>query len=300
MCGRDKVKWTVKQPYSRVEYVPIKLRAYADLLRPFTLLIAFFSGAAIAVGVLRYYDLPLLQHWKEVIYSSAVFAMITGAANALNQYTDVSEDKISKPYRPIPQGVVLEQEAQTIAYLLYFAGITRAFIFSPSFGVAVTAIALLTILYSLHPVRLKKRFLINNLSLAVARGYLPVVALWGVWGDLSNPLPHVFGAAMVLYLFGAVTTKDYADVEGDHSQGIKTLPTVVGMGATTLIIALFFVLSYVVFWWIGFWQFVTLSPLSIGVLLTLRKTSELHEYTKAWMVAYLQMLGFYIGWAILL
>ncbi|MCK5612425.1 UbiA family prenyltransferase [Candidatus Pacearchaeota archaeon] len=294
------MKWTLKQSYDRVEYLPIKLRGFADLLRPFTILVAFFSGVAIAVGVLRYYNLPLHFYWKDAIYGGSVFAFVTAASNALNQYTDSAEDGVNKGYRPIPQGVVTHHEAHTIAYLLYFAGLVRAFVLSPSFGIFITLIALITIFYSLEPVRLKKRFLINNLSLAIARGYLPTIALWSIWGDLSDPLPHYFGIALVLYLMGATTTKDFPDMEGDSKQGIKTLPTTIGYGPTVATIGLFFILSYSWFYWIGMWQFVTLSPLSVAVMITLNKTSELHEYTRAWMISYINLMLFYFYWAILL
>lgn len=294
------MKWTLKQSYDRVEYLPVKIRGIADLLRPFTLLVAFLSGIFITIGVLKYYNLPLHFYWKEVIYAGTTFTFFTGASNALNQYCDVAEDRVNKNYRPIPQGIITEHEAHTIAYLLYFAGIIRAFMLSPSFGMFVTFIALITIFYSLEPVRLKKRFLINNFSLAVARGYLPVIALWSVWGDLSDPLPHYFGIGLVLYLFAAVTTKDFPDAEGDFKQGIKTLPTTIGQGPTIATIGFFFILSYSWFYWVGMWEYVTLSPLSVAVMITLNKTSELHEYTRAWMISYINLMLFYFYWAILL
>jgi geranylgeranylglycerol-phosphate geranylgeranyltransferase len=294
------MKFTVKQSYDKVEYLPVKIRGVADLLRPFTIGVAFLSGIFIAIGVLKYYNLPLHFYWKEAIYAGSVFAFVTGASNALNQYTDLAEDKVSKSYRPIPQGIVTPHEAHTIAYLLYFAGLVRAFILSPSFGIFVTIIALITIFYSLEPVRLKKRFMINNYSLAVARGYLPVIALWSVWGDLSNSLPHYFGIALVLYLIGATTTKDFHDIRGDSEQGIKTLPTTIGHGPTVATIGFFFILSYLWFYGIGMWEYVTLSPLSVAVMITLNKTSELHEYTRAWMISYINLMLFYFYWAILL
>ena len=294
------MKFTVKQSYDRVEHLPVKIRGIVDLLRPFTILVAFLSGVAIAVGVLKYYNLPLHFYWKDAIYAGSVFAFVTGSSNALNQCTDFSEDMVNKNYRPIPQGIVTYHEAHTIAYLLYFAGLVRAFILSPSFGIFVTLIALITIFYSLEPVRLKKRFLINNLSLAVARGYLPTIALWSIWGDLSDPLPHYFGIGLVLYLMGATTTKDFPDAEGDFKQGIKTLPTTIGHGPAVATTGFFFILSYAWFYWVGMWQFVTLSPLSVAVMITLNKTSELHEYTRAWMISYINLMLFYFYWAILL
>ena len=41
-----------------------------------------------------------------IIPASFALAILNGASNALNQVTDLKSDKISKPYRPIPQGIV--------------------------------------------------------------------------------------------------------------------------------------------------------------------------------------------------
>ncbi|MEB3166707.1 MAG: hypothetical protein VKO65_08565, partial [Cyanobacteriota bacterium] len=54
------------------------------------------------------------------------------------------------------------------------------------------------------------------------------------------------GAVFALFLLGATTTKDFADVEGDRATGSLTLPVRYGAQQAALVIAPFFVLP----WWL--------------------------------------------------
>ena len=49
---------------------------------------------------------------------------------------------------------------------------------------------------------------------------------------------------MWLYVFGAATTKDFADVEGDRATGCVTLPILLGMRRAAWFVAPFLVAPY--------------------------------------------------------
>lgn len=295
------VKWTLRQPYESVEYLPVKIRAYFDLFRPFTLMIAFLSGFALTVGIAGYHGVTLSQSWRTAIYISITFAIINAASNALNQVSDVEEDRISKGYRPIPLGIVSEQEALTLSYMLFFTGLARAFVTSVAFGLVVMLIAAITITYSLHPIRLKKRFLINNLSLAVARGPLPVYAVWLVYGE-PNTLAHRFSFALLLYLFAATGTKDFHDVAADKHVGNATLPVVLGSGKALATMLPFLFAPYVVFILTPTLQPLLLTlPLVFAIAFTIRgNESQVVEYNRAWALSYTNLALLYTGFAYIL
>ena len=74
------------------------------------------------------YDVAAPQWWENFVIiaqASLTLAFLNAASNALNQATDVESDKISKPYRPIPRGVVQADEAQSIAYIFYLFALLR-------------------------------------------------------------------------------------------------------------------------------------------------------------------------------
>lgn len=292
------MKRTLKESYDLVEYVPIKIRGYLDLFRPFTLFVAFFSALALTIGVAGHYGVALSQSWKLAVRVATTFAIVTAASNALNQVTDVEEDSISKSYRPIPQGIVSEEEALTLALMTYFIGIARAFITSTQFGVFVLAIAGITIIYSLDPVRLKRRLIINNLSLAVARGPLPVYAVWSLYGPPTE-ITKTFAIALLIYLFAGTTAKDFTDIEGDLKRGNRTLPAELGPQKAIYVIWPFFLAPYVLFARSADLQLLLISfPLAAVTILSLRsKTSDLMEYNKAWIFNYLNLASLYILFA---
>ena len=114
-------KLTMKQPYSKKRIFSYHVRGYIDLLRPFTLLAPIIVSMSIIVASLvfnaRFYGLEIPTNWWVTVgNASLTIALVNAASNALNQSTDFEADKISKPYRPIPKGVINPEEALENAY----------------------------------------------------------------------------------------------------------------------------------------------------------------------------------------
>lgn len=242
--------------------IPQKIRGYIKLLRPFTLLtpaIGALSGALMSASYNKFENFDLVK----LIYGIGALVVLNGASNSLNQVYDLDIDKINKPYRPIPSGIVSRDEALLIAWFLYMIAIFRSAIIDFDFALFVFAIALISILYSMPPIRFKQYTWFSNISIAIARGLLLIVAGWSIFGDPFKqttwirifggneidiplePVPWLVGSIMCVYLIGAITTKDFTDVEGDRKYGIKTLPVLYGNRKAILIIAPFFVLPFI-------------------------------------------------------
>ena len=71
------------------------------------------------------------------------------------------------------------------------------------------------------------------------------VAGWSTVKTIFGLEPWYIGAIFGLFVLGASTTKDFADIEGDRAGGCQTLPILYGVKKAAWIIAPFFVLPFV-------------------------------------------------------
>jgi len=239
------VKLTMKEPYIKSRFLSKKFRGYFDLLRPFTLLAPFFVSMFIMFASLVYNNkFGEFPNWWVIIgQASLTLAFLNGASNALNQATDVESDKISKPYRPIPRGVVEREEAQSIAYILYLFGLLRAVTINVWFGVFVFLIMLFTVVYSLPP-RMKRFLFVNQVWIAIPRGLVAILASWSVFGDPFDIVPLTIGLVALVFFIGAMTTKDIVDCEADRKTGTRTLINTFGIRKAAFISLPFLIIPF--------------------------------------------------------
>ena len=111
-------------------------------------------------------------------------------------------------------------------------------------GLFVAFTALVVYAYSGPPFRTKRFWWAANPTIAIPRGSLLFVAGWtAVDGDhrLGSMLLWVLAIMYGLFVLGAATTKDYADMKGDAAQGCVTLPIRFGVRRSVWIIAPFLV-----------------------------------------------------------
>ena len=205
------------------------LRLYWIFARPFTLvppMIGIFSGALIGYGVSRV-EFPILH----VALAVLAAAVLNAASNGLNQICDFQNDCINKPHRPLPSGRMTRPEAWRFVGAMYVLALALvAVVNRETFGIYLAA-ALATVAYSAPPVRLKRRTVASNLIIAIIRGWLLKVAGWAAVATVLKSLePWYIGFIYFVFLLGATTTKDFADIEGDRAAGCITLP--VRYGAT--------------------------------------------------------------------
>ncbi|UCG69221.1 MAG: UbiA family prenyltransferase [Thermoplasmata archaeon] len=253
-----------KESWEKATFMPKKLRGLVDLIRPFTLLAPLIGG--ICGGLMGWVSVqsnprpplpflyfndhfPFIQYhagFLELLIGASTLVILNAASNALNAVYDVEIDRINKPYRPIPSGIVTKDEARTVAWILYPMVLFRAVLVNRTFGLFVLLIMLITIAYSTQPLRLKKRLWVSNITIAFARGLLGFVAAWSIFGDpWSDMTPWLIGGVMMIFLIGAITSKDFTDIKGDKIHGIRTLPVVYGIRKSSIVSGPFFVLPFI-------------------------------------------------------
>jgi 4-hydroxybenzoate polyprenyltransferase len=108
----------------------------------------------------------------------------------------------------------------------------------------VVAATVATCVYSCPPLRTKQRGIWANVTIAVPRGVLLKVAGWSCVKTIFGFEPWFIGAIFGLFLLGASTTKDFADMEGDARGGCRTLPIIYGVERAAWMISPSFVLPF--------------------------------------------------------
>jgi 4-hydroxybenzoate polyprenyltransferase len=121
-----------------------KLTGFLRLMRPANIVTAvsdILAGAAIA-GYAGMGDQPLPIYW--LILSTVG---LYGGGVVFNDVFDAALDRVERPERPIPSGLISEAEGALLGGVLLIAGIGAAFMFSPLSGTIAIAIAVAALLY---------------------------------------------------------------------------------------------------------------------------------------------------------
>ena len=218
------------------EAVSHTLRSYLILLRPFTLLAPLIVSSSVMFASLinsHSSTLSISSLVLTILSASFCFALLNGASNVLNQATDWKEDAMSKPYRPIPQKLVTPKQAYVFSIFLYLIALILSLTIHSLFCFFVCIIAFFSITYSCA-LRMKKFLLLNQLWVALPRGFFGIVGSWSVFGNPFEPLPLTMGCVAALFLFGGTATKDILDAEADKTVGTRTLVNVFGLKTAAL------------------------------------------------------------------
>ena len=194
-----------------------------------------------------------LNGWVFAVFVLSV-SLIASGGNIINDYFDYQIDLINRPDKLIIEKVISKQSALFVYQVLTVAGILGGFIAGWLIGILKIGFffgfgALLLYSYS---ETFKRKLLIGNLIIAML-GFLFVVLLWIIeFFALRNSA----GSFVVVYpsfakinvlmggyaLFAFLTTlireiiKDIEDVDGDKSNGCKTIPISKGIQKARLIV----------------------------------------------------------------
>ncbi len=296
-----------------------KLKLYWRLGRPFTMVapaLGMVSGAICALGAEGAPAFATVMVWR-MIGGALMASLLNTASNVLNQIADVEADRINKPDRPIPSGKVTVREAWVLSISSYASALVLAYVISPPdtylacFLCAAIAAAL-TYVYSAPPFRTKRFGWWANLTIATPRGLFLRLAGWSLIRAPDTPEAWFIAGVFFLFLLGAASTKDFADMKGDEADGCRTLPIIYGVEKTAWLISPSFVLPFLMIPIGVHTGILTGNPIALDILgvvlsvwgayvvyLIVRKPEELAtvENHISWAHMYLMMFVAQVGFA---
>jgi geranylgeranylglycerol-phosphate geranylgeranyltransferase len=196
-----------------------QIQGYILLTRPLNLIIAFIS--VFVGGFITGTVQPLFR----LLMACTSATLIAGGANAINDVFDLAIDRINKPDRPLPSGMIRVNQARVFAILLFLAGMGVSLTLAlPGFTIALIS-SLSLYAYSW---KLKRTVLWGNFAVAFFSG------LAFVYGGLAVHRfreAFVVGVFSLFYHFAREIIKDTEDVAGDARDGAVTFPIRFGAGA---------------------------------------------------------------------
>jgi 4-hydroxybenzoate polyprenyltransferase len=199
----------------------------------FTLAALSFIASWSTATILSALGWALLYFW---LYSY-VFCLPT-------QITGAEEDRINKPERPIPAGLVSARGAflRWISVMIVYAGL--------GWFLGVLKWVLLweavTVMYAYGG--LDRHWFTKNF-VAMALG---TTAQLGAAWELVTPLnPAAWRGVLVISVLAGVTAlvQDFRDVEGDRATGRRTLPIAIGDGPARRVVITLFLLAPMALYW---------------------------------------------------
>jgi 4-hydroxybenzoate polyprenyltransferase len=289
-----------------------RLKAYMELVRPFTLLAPIIVSICIIIASYKYNQNTnnIIHLFSTIILPASIsLAILNAASNVLNQLTDIKSDKISKPYRPLCKRIVSKKEALIISLSLYITSILLALYINIMFLAFILMITFFTVTYSIPP-RFKDLLIINQLWIGIPRGLLGILASWSVFGNPLETLPLTIGIIAMVFLIGGSITKDIIDSQADKKTGTKTLVNKYGLKKASIITFpfMFFPFAFIpIFIDSGILApqfliltFFTIPSAFIFYLMIKDSKKQIHlENTSSWALMYMTYFFFAFGFSVI-
>ena len=198
------------------------LKGLFELTRP---------GNAVAAGVLTFTGSFVAAGFGvdpvSAVAAVAATVFATAAGNAVNDYFDREIDRVNRPDRPIPRGAVTARVGLAFSVLLFLCAVVAAV----SLPVTAIAIAVANLLALVAYTKLFKGLPgVGNAVVAYLTGSTFLFGGAAV-GRVGDPAVVVLFALAALATLSREIVKDVEDIAGDRTEGLQTLPIVVGEGA---------------------------------------------------------------------
>ncbi|RLC44256.1 MAG: hypothetical protein DRH44_02940 [Candidatus Coatesbacteria bacterium] len=199
----------------------------------------------VAVGVSGGIGIVNLNIVLDIVLGALAAMILNASSNVINQIFDLEIDRINKPKRPLPSGRLTIKQSVVFMTFLYIIAFALAYLVNIQYFVIVLITALITYAYSGYPFRTKRFGILANITMAIPRGGLLVVAGWSAVRSIFELEPWLIALVFFLYILGASTTKDFSDIEGDRKGGCRTLPIILGIKGAVIAITPSFVIPFI-------------------------------------------------------
>ncbi|UCC11275.1 MAG: UbiA prenyltransferase family protein [candidate division WOR-3 bacterium] len=169
-----------------------------------------------------------------LLLAACIYTLIMGGIYILNQITDRETDRINKKLFLLSEGYIPVRHAYVEMMFLWAAGLALSSFFSITFFVFILISLILGTMYSLPPVKLKGKPLLDTLSNGIGYGMVNFIVGWLVlrpptWAMTMEFLPYFLSICAVFM------NTTIADREGDEKAGEITTAVFLGARITAFV-----------------------------------------------------------------
>lgn len=234
------------------------ITAYFTITRPLNFLISFFS--IIVIGFICIDgDYSLI----EIILAGISGAFTGSAGNIINDIFDIEIDRINRPNRPLPSGLISIKKAKVIYFFFLFASLLLSLFINYTALIIVIFANVVVFVYSF---RFKKIPLLGNFVVAFITGLAFIYGGVAVnnWIDALFPALFAF-----LINFIREIVKDIEDIEGDTMKQVFTFPARYGNNSSLKLINLLtlsLIIAVIIPYLTGYYNQIFIISLLISVI----------------------------------
>ena len=242
------------------------------LFRLFRFELPFTAGVCVILG-------ELLASGKipgstEIVLGFLSIFLISAASLILNDYFDIEIDKINAPERPLPSGLVTEQDVVLLSIVVTIIGFITAYLIGLE---ALLVVILVWAIGFLYNWQFKKAGFVGNLMVSFSVGMTFVFGGIAV-GKPFESMVWFFAIIVMLIDLGEEIAADAMDIEGDSQMGSRSLALVLGRenalkisGATFLLVIVASSLPFI----LGWLKWIYMFPILLMDAVILYSTSKL-------------------------
>ncbi|MCX6149192.1 MAG: geranylgeranylglycerol-phosphate geranylgeranyltransferase [Ignavibacteriales bacterium] len=205
-----------------------KIVSVFKIVRPLNFLITFLS--IMVAGVICSEDVMLFPN---IILAALAGSLVGSAGNVVNDLFDIEIDRINRPDRVLPKGLISKQQAWILFYILNVLAILFTILINYFAIMIVICSIILVFLYSY---RLKKIPLVGNITVSFMTGLAFIFGSVSVGNINGSFIPAVF--AFLINLIREII-KDMEDIEGDKINNVQTFPIKYGFNTSKNLVIVF-------------------------------------------------------------
>ncbi|WP_412468074.1 UbiA-like protein EboC [Pedobacter sp. KLB.chiD] len=190
-----------------------KIIVYLRMMRPANIVTSvadILAGIAISGILSSGFSIP----WSSIVLLATSTACLYGGGIVFNDVFDADLDKIERPERAIPSGMISLRHATILGSLLLFTGIALAALNSLTSGLLALLVAVFALLYNKIG---KHHAFFGPLNMGLCRGFNLLLGLSIVPEMLCS---HYYLAIIpVIYIF-SITMTSRGEVHGGHVKNL--------------------------------------------------------------------------------
>jgi 4-hydroxybenzoate polyprenyltransferase len=213
--------------------------SYKKLVRP-TVVIMGVTNALVGIFYAGISSNSLIY----AIIALISIACIAAFSYGYNQLTDLDEDRINSPSRPLVTGELSVKECKIFLTVLLLLSVVPLLLMGRylAFLLMLAGPVFSGVVYS----RLRiKSFIIKPFFVAFGWAFVPLIAYSAVTNELSAQFA-IFLPFFLTLMFLTTTMGDLRDVKGDKASNVRSLPAVFGIRPTIINLQIYTIVNYAI------------------------------------------------------